>query len=50
MLARDFYTNTDTKTNHDLKFIKGIKGFLVENNVKSVVISELCDIYIGNTP
>jgi len=46
MLARDFYTNTDTKTNHDLKF----KGFLVENNVKSVVISELCDIYIGNTP
>jgi hypothetical protein len=27
--------------------IKGIKGFLEENNVKSVVISELYDIYIG---
>jgi hypothetical protein len=30
--------------------IKGIKDFLVENNVKSVVISELYDIYIRSAP
>jgi len=30
--------------------IKGIRDFIVENNVKSVVISELYDIYIRSAP